>query len=72
MATCTYDNPATMARECWQDGRLLYCYSAALFALPIWPVPAHLYFFGANVGDWNKGQLFGDGAAMRSPDGSGN
>ena len=28
MAVCTYDNPSTMARECWQDVRLLCHYKA--------------------------------------------
>ena len=29
MAVCTYDNPSTMARECWQDG-LLFCHYKAV------------------------------------------
>ena len=64
MAVCTYDNPATMSRECWQDGELLCHYSASLFALKDWPVPERLFFFGANIGDWKTGQLVGDRTAM--------
>jgi hypothetical protein len=69
MAICIYDNPATMARECWQDGRLLCKYDALLFLrkLAPWetqPVPAEQFFFGANIGDWKTGQLVGDIAAM--------
>ena len=28
-----YDNPATMARECWYMGRLQWCFSASLLFL---------------------------------------
>lgn len=64
MAVCTYDNPATMQRECWMDGTLLCAYSATLYALKEWPVPERAYFFGANVGDWKTGRMVGDPAAM--------
>lgn len=64
MSVCTYDNPATMRRECWQDGKLLCSYCAMLYALKKFPVPAELYFFGANIGDWKEGQLVGDKSAM--------
>lgn len=67
IATCTYDNPVTMARECWQDGKLICKYDAILYALPVWPVQARLYFFGANVGNWETGRLVGDAAAMCLP-----
>ena len=66
MASCTYDNPATMARECWQDGKLIAKYNAALFDLPVWPIPARKFFFGANIGGWKTGQLVGDKSAMIS------
>jgi len=65
---CTYDNPATMARECWQDGKLLCSYSAKLFLLrPLpgdHPIPSGFFFFGANIGPWETGQLWGDAAAI--------
>lgn len=69
MAVCTYDNPDTMARECWQDGRLVCKYDASLWLLkrPAWqtqPVPPEHFFFGANIGDWKAGQLVGDASAM--------
>jgi hypothetical protein len=67
MAVCTFDNPATMRRECWQDGRLLCSYAFELYVLKEWPVPGRLYFFGANIGDWKTGQLVGDSAAMEPP-----
>ncbi len=60
----TYDNPATMRRECWQDGKLLCAYSSILYFLKEWPVPASKYFFGANIGPWKEGQFIGDMEAM--------
>lgn len=65
MAVCTYDNPATMARECWQDGKLLCHYTAQL--LPPFarePIPAENFFFGANIGPWKLGQMVGDAEAI--------
>jgi len=67
MSVCTFDNPDTMARECWQDGRLIAHYKAELYFLPVWPVPAANYFFGANIGHWKIGQLVGDIAAITTP-----
>ena len=62
--TCTYDNPITMSRECWQNGVLLCSYQSKLFAMEPFPVPPKHFFFGANVGDWHEGQLIGDKQAM--------
>lgn len=65
MAVCTYDNPATMARECWQDGKLICHYEFQLlqpFAKD--PIPEKLFFFGANIGAWKPGQMVGDTSAM--------
>ena len=62
---CTYDNPATMARECWQDGRLFYSYSCQLF--PPYAksrIPGALLFFGANIGEWEPGRMVGDAEAI--------
>lgn len=68
---CTYDNPATMARECWQDGQLICHYTMeALMRKPNnWerqPIPREYLFFGANIGDWATGQCVGDLAAMNT------
>ena len=63
MNCCTYDNPATMARECWQDGQLIVKYDSTLFFLH-YPIPAKLYFFGANIGPWKTGQLVGNKKAL--------
>lgn len=67
MAVCTYDNPRTMMRECWQDGVLQAAYAAELYALREWPLRnyGYIYHFGANLlGDWKTGQMFGDARAM--------
>ena len=64
MKICTYDNPASMARECWQDGELICHYQAELYFLKEWTVPRELYFFGANIGEWKIGQIVGDITAM--------
>lgn len=69
-AVCTYDNPATMMRECWQDGRLLYAYSFKIL-LPFarrQEIPARLFFFGANIGPWKAGQHVGDMEAIAVTD----
>jgi len=63
MKICTYDNPATMSRECWQDGKLLCAYKMQLFFAK-GDIPSRLFFFGANIGPWVAGQMTGDGRAM--------
>ena len=65
MPICTYDNPSTMARECWQDGRLLCRYKAQL--LPPFAkdaIPAEYFFMGANIGEWKTGRIVGDSSAI--------
>lgn len=65
MAVCTYDNPATMNRECWENKKSLVFYSCRL--LPPFakePIPEKYLFFGANIGAWRSGQLVGDPDAM--------
>ena len=64
MSVCTYDNPATMARECWADGRLLCHYSATLLETKS-TIPREHLFFGANIGPWKAGQMVGDAAALQ-------
>lgn len=66
MKTCTYDNPATMARECWQSGKFICHYQAVI--LPPFAkksMPTEVYFFGANIGKWQTGRIVGDKSAMR-------
>jgi hypothetical protein len=59
MATCVYDNPETMSRECWQNGKIICSYKMELFFIDPFPVPAEHFFFGANIGPWKEGQLVG-------------
>ena len=66
MIVCTYDNPDTGQRECWQDGKLLCSYSVlVLSGISRNPIPGPLFFFGANIGPWKLGQIVGDAQAMR-------
>ncbi len=68
MATCVYDNPAKMSRECWQNGKLICWYSADIL-LRKERIPAEHFFFGAaDAGDWETGQIYGDAVAMADPD----
>ena len=71
MAVCTYDNPDTMSRECWQDGRLVCYYSACVLALKEWPVRERQLYLCANIGDWVAGQIVGDKEAMPNAEFSG-
>ena len=65
MSVCTYDNPQTMQRECWTDGRLLCAYDInVLERTAKHLIPSQLFFFGANVGPWKTGQLIGDPSAL--------
>ncbi|MCB1886602.1 MAG: hypothetical protein KDH20_03245 [Rhodocyclaceae bacterium] len=65
MKICTYDNPATWHRECWQRGKLICSYSYRLLSpFAEHPIPADRFFFGANIGPWKPGQLIGDAEAM--------
>lgn len=66
---CTFDNPATMRRECWQDGQIVWsCDALALHLKPppgeTQPIPRDRFFFGANIGPWKKGQKVGDPEAI--------
>lgn len=68
MNICTYDNPSTMRRECWQDGKLLCSYSYRLLGSQkgVAQPPPDRFFFGANVGPWEAGKFHvGDVSAMR-------
>lgn len=62
MKVCVYDNPATMAREAWKDGRLVGHTQAVLLCSKgfrgnrYWP-------FIFNVGPWKPGQVCGDKSA---------
>ena len=58
ISVCTFDNPVRMARECWINGKIVAAYSFELIIAN--DIPAEYYFFGANVGLWNGGKIWGD------------
>lgn len=64
MSACTYDNPATMSRECWQDGRLMAAYTLDAMMGGDWPPPARRCHMGANIGEWKAGRIVGDADAI--------
>lgn len=63
---CTYDNPATMCRECWSNGKLLWHYSAQLLNELVTSKRHYCFpiFLGANVETWMPGRLIGDKEAI--------
>lgn len=64
MSVCVFDNPATMARECWQDKKLVFsCSYLTLESFTKKAIPAKYFFYGANIGPWKEGQLIGDNEA---------
>ena len=69
MAICCYDNPKTMAREFWRDGRLIFSTPHRMCAEPTavgWQsligsqLPADVH-----LGHWQAGQLAGDKSAIK-------
>lgn len=64
MKLLVYDNPATMRRECWQDGTVIWSCAFDLFYMEPFPIPPRNFFFGANIGPWKKGQMVGDPEAL--------
>ena len=70
MSVATYDNPATMRRECWDSGRIICSYSANVLVRE-GQIPARHFFFGANIGPWETGQLVGDPEAIKPAPGQG-
>ena len=61
MKVCTYDNPATMQREYWQDGKLLRAYSFEVLPL-LTKDPV------TGEGPWYSGWLVGEPEAMERPE----
>lgn len=65
-SACTFDNPATMNREVWFNGKLEASYNMLeLEAQGYWPPPPKMFHMGANIGPWKTGQIVGDPDAMR-------
>ena len=67
MSVCTYDNPDTMQRECWSDGKLVCAYHFRLLMdmeKRECPRFSKVFFWGANIGPWEMGQIVGDSEAI--------
>lgn len=62
---CVFDNPATMRRECWQDGILQASYDWMTFEATGKFPPSRLIHIGASIGRWKKGHFWGDKQAMK-------
>lgn len=62
MSSCVYDNPATMSREFYGDGKMICAYAAELLCSEEMHAMRLTNIFGA--GDWNSGQLIGDIRAL--------
>ena len=60
--TCVYDNPATMAREYYEDGNLICAYTADLLQTKEMQQIGATDVLGA--GEWKPGQKIGDTAAL--------
>lgn len=65
MASCMYDNPATMMREYWRDGELVwFCSSGILEQLDdYWSK----VIFGNRPDRWQEGRIVGSAEAMEKP-----
>lgn len=63
MSVATFDNPATMARELWQDGNFLGHTTAAQLCIKGFRGFSDCHF-GFNVGPWKEGQIVGDEQAI--------
>lgn len=64
MPVCTYDNPYTMRRECWQNGALIASASIKMIENRD-QVSQPIMFFGLNTGRWKTGKMVGDPEAIR-------
>jgi len=53
-----------MRRECWSDKKLLVSYAGSLFLTKEQTIPPEYLFFGANIGLWKTGQIYGNGEAI--------
>lgn len=66
MAVCTFDNPATMHREAYADGKLVASISAAQMLTKGFNGHRNM-FFGLNVGrEFIEGNVVGDESAILS------
>lgn len=59
MSVCVYDNPASMTREGWQDGKLLMSVSANVLETKGYRESGKIPWI-LNIGEWKPGQISGD------------
>lgn len=65
MTVCVYDKPDTMAREHWENGKLLYNIKLhPIVAVVDKFVPPEYYIFDEDIRDWNPGQIIGNPEAI--------
>lgn len=62
MAVCSYDNPDTMRREAWKDGKLIMSMDASLFFLKESQKLIVPFQLGGHK--WSAGRIWGDPAAL--------
>lgn len=60
---CTYDNPATMTREAWQDGKILCSITARLLSDRDFKGGPHFPFM-LNSGIFASGKIIGNPKAL--------
>lgn len=64
MKVCVYDNPATMCREGWKDGKLLAHITRDLMETKGFIGHPTIPFY-LNQGPWQEGRIIGDKDAMQ-------
>lgn len=63
MSSCVFDNPATMCREAYTDGRLIAHLSLAVMETKGFTGHRSIPFY-LNIGRWKTGRVVGDRAAL--------
>ena len=65
MSVCVYDNPASMCREAWQDGKVIAHVSMDMLFSKDYKGHRRLFFGLACKADWCTGKIvWGDANAM--------
>ena len=67
MSFCVYDNPQTMMREAWQNGKCLEAISWLVIELIV-EYPSNKFPFYFNHGPFKKGQVWGDEKRLSEPE----
>lgn len=65
MKVAVFDNPATMARECWQDGKVIAHLTADVMDAKGFRGHESI-FFGLDLGrPWETGKVVGNAEAIK-------